>query len=496
MSSAITPPLWKLQFQLAGGSRRLAPTVTAYVAIVCVAALGWRRLAAGSPLNVVTATMLNVLAGLQSALLVLGGANAIYRALLRDYQTRMSESHRLSPMSAMSMALGYLLGAAQPLVLAGVNVAIGVVLCFLSSFPVGHWFIANGCLLAAALNIWLMVIINGLGLAKPLSPAGAIVLLSLTGAICLSVPVLGVFTSAYIGYLGVGLVWGTVKASQANALVIVPVQCVLIGLWAWLAARRYRRPDLPVFNALGGSLLVLFWITIGCVGIRVAAGGQFVPATFGSELTSVQWIVTMLTMSALLIWAIAGTVECRVAVERGREPRDRTDRIDDRAYAIMAPIVAGAIGILIVSTDELGRITTTTGATWKPLAATLATLVFATLTARGVFRFALSRSRPSKVWGIILVALAWILPVIAEPVRFTYAQAMKLPYAPTILFAASPIGVMLACWSEYFAARVDVGLAVQFVLALAANLWLARRTGFSRPAPVTLESQPAASGPA
>lgn len=486
MSGAINPPLWKLQIQLAGGASKIVTIVTVYVAVACVAAFGWRRLAYGVPLNVVTATMLSVLAGLQSAFLVLGGANAIYRALLRDYQTRMSESHRLSPMSATSMALGYLLGAAQPLALAAVNLPVGVVLCFLSDFPVSRWLIANGCLLVGALNIWMLVIINGVGLTKPLSPAGAVVLLGLAGAVCLPIPVLGVFTSAYACYVGGGLVWGTITPSQANALVIVPVQCVLIGLWLWLAVRRYRRPDLPVFNALGGSLLVLLWVTIGCIGIRVAATDPSLSASLGSELLIVQWVTTILTMLAVLVWCIAGTVECRLAIDRGREPRGPTDRVNDLVYAVLAPVVAVAICFAIVVGEASERIVAVTAQVWKPHAATMATLVLAAVTARGVLTFFLSRSKPSRVTGLLIVALLWLLPMIAEPVRFSYAIAFDQTYAPTPFFAGSPIGAVLACWAPPLAVRLDAGLAIQLALALVANMWFAQ---LIRPAPVTQSSQ-------
>ena len=90
--------------------------------------------------------MVNVMLGIQAALLVLHGCNAIHRVLLRDYQTRMFESHRLTPMSNHAVVLGYLIGGGgHPLMMFGVNLVFGTILSFLGSSRRGFGCAATPC---------------------------------------------------------------------------------------------------------------------------------------------------------------------------------------------------------------------------------------------------------------------------------------------------------------------------------------------------------------
>ena len=104
-------PMWRVQYQLLGGFRRLSAIVLVCAVVLVAGIFGLRRLGMPDPFTAVAGTALNFRTGIQVFLLILGGCQAVYRAMLRDHEGKMKESHRLTPMSNITVVLGYLFGS-------------------------------------------------------------------------------------------------------------------------------------------------------------------------------------------------------------------------------------------------------------------------------------------------------------------------------------------------------------------------------------------------
>ena len=112
MSERIQLPIamWRLQYNLLGGNRRMIGGAGVYALALIVGAYGCRRVFGDESLADVASTMIKVLAAIQIFIAVLVGCNAVHRASLRDFESKMIESHRLTPMTSVTVVLGYLFG--------------------------------------------------------------------------------------------------------------------------------------------------------------------------------------------------------------------------------------------------------------------------------------------------------------------------------------------------------------------------------------------------
>lgn len=147
-------PVWQLQYQLLGGSRRLIALLVGSVAILTIAIVATHRLSQ-MPFIRISRPVLMFLAGIQMFVTVLAGCNAIHRAMLRDYQSKMLESHRLTPMSNLAVVMGYLLGAPlHTIALFFVFTATGAVVSRFGGRPVDVWIFGNLLLLSGTMMLW------------------------------------------------------------------------------------------------------------------------------------------------------------------------------------------------------------------------------------------------------------------------------------------------------------------------------------------------------
>ena len=163
--------MWRVQYELLGGRRRMLAIAAICMIVLVAGSLGFREVVLHEPPAKVAGWMLNALASIQTIVVILGGCNAVYRAMLRDHDTKMIESHRLTPMSNMTVALGYLLGSTlQILVVFLVILTFGSVLTSLAGYSVVDWIYGNVFLLNGAVTLWSIVVLSGLHLSKPINP--------------------------------------------------------------------------------------------------------------------------------------------------------------------------------------------------------------------------------------------------------------------------------------------------------------------------------------
>ena len=479
-------PLWHVQFQLLGGLRRLIVLPLAAVLILTVAIYATHRLSQ-MPFVRISRYVLWFLAGLQMFVTVLAGCNAIHRAMLRDYQNKMMESHRLTPMSNLATVLGYLLGAPlHTLVLFLVFTATGMVVSRIGNKPVDVWVLGNLLLLSGTVMLWSGAVFLGMRQEKPLNPTPFVVGFAALSAPLAAVPALGLLTGVYAGWLGLWLMVGTLAVPPDAAIVVVVVSLAYTIFWVSAAAVKYRRPDLPALTGARGLFLLGMSLIIGTGGIvafkYIAINTSSLGEFYRPGLVRTQWLVTMIGALLLAAVAVGGSVKCRVLESRGTSLRGRSDRMSPLTIAILSAFMICAIMAGVGSTiwrgflpgiesdllrDNMALYARVWG--WTTAACLLATLTFRSLLEIGFRSF----SSP-KILVFVFLAVAWAAPPMLDAALRESMREMHAFGDYSWVTAASPPGMLGAIWI-----RLDVPLwpgAVAQLVVLVGLAFVARRT--------------------
>jgi len=452
-------PMWRVQYQLLGGSRRIFGTLAISLTVLIVAVAGIRRLFMQESFGVICDWALYFLGPIQCVVLVLGGCNAVYRALLRDYESRMIESHRLTPMSNLAVVLGYLFGATlQILPLWATLFLCGFVFSKLAStLTVMPWIAGNLSILNGAITLWSAVIFFGMRPEKPFNPSGVLI-----GAASLTVPLAllpgaGILVSVYPILLGIWIMNGRIPVSREAMLTIAFINLGFTLFWILAAATKYRRPDLPALNGVRGLVLLLVAMVVSTVGIvafeRATAG-------FGRRQMNLpdgsagQWIATMIGGLLLAAVPIAGAVRCRVLGTRGTALRGWGDRVNPGLVALLgAALVCGVMATLGVTVWrdifpqflEEQRRSSLIGSAWLHSAAAC---VVGTLSLMLIFQIGYSMMRSPKFLVLLFLVLLWAVPPLVDFARATYVQEElgKKEMVFSWLMGCSPPGTIMAVW--------------------------------------------------
>ncbi len=476
--------LWRVQYQLLGGHRRMFTIGVVYSALLVLGAFGFRRMMIDEKLTTVAAWMLNGLAAIQIFVVVLGGCNALYRAMLRDYESKMIESHRLTPMSNIAVVLGYLFGATLQIVaLFLANLVFGTALTGLAGFSIPDWICGNLFLLNGAVTLWSMVLLSGMRLAKPISPAPFIIgAAALGNAGVLVLPALGLMLSAYPVVFGFQIITGTVSGAAVEVATVAGINVILTVFWLSAAAAKYRRPDLPALNAGRGLMLLALCLVFGTGGMVAYASDRLasVPFSHDPELIVGQWVATMILGLLVALPAIAGAVQCRALIQHGSTLRGWADRVPPVATALIAAglicLIMGAIGFPVWETllgDGTG------GRLWG---VSVAVCALAMLTARAVYMGARSVHRKPVIRGTTFLLLLWAIPAVVDFVRAQAAADFWKPAGYSWLLGCSPAGTLIATWA-HLPIRIWPGAIVQCFVAgfLTVLAWWVTRHSRSSP---------------
>ncbi|MHC4695601.1 MAG: hypothetical protein ACYTFA_02535 [Planctomycetota bacterium] len=467
-------PMWRVQYELLGGHRRMLAIGAICMTVLVAGSFGFRQTLLHESLTVVAGWMLDGLAVIQIAVVVLGGCNAVYRAMLRDYDTKMIESHRLTPMSNMTAALGYLFGSTfQILAVFLVILTFGSVLTSLAGYRVVDWIYGNVFLLNGAVTLWSMVALSGLRLAKPINPVPVIVGAAVLGYVWLVVvPAAGLLLCAYPAVIGFQIITGASTLTPQAVGILGGVNLVMTAFWLSAAAAKYRRPDLPALNTLRGLLLLAMWVVLGTAGIVLYASGRFagIPIPRGDGLILIQWLATMILSLVVALPAIAGAVECRMLIRRGSSMRGWSDRVPAVVTAaIAAALICGVMGAAgkyvwrgIDSEYEPGM-------QWVY---SVSACFLATFTARAVFLVGYSLGKKRRALATIFLLVLWAAPPLIDLIRAIAAVEFDRPFALTSLLGFSPAGTIAGAWADV---RISLwpGLLTQGVvtIALTAIAW-------------------------
>ncbi len=487
-------PMCRVQYQLQGGNTRMLVTAIVCAALLTFGFLGFRRLFHDEPLASVADWSLIFLAGMQMLVAVFGGCNAVHRATLRDYETKMIESHRLTPMSNISVALGYLFGSTlQTMVVYIMVIGFGVVLTVWATSGLNAWLQGNLLILAGAVMLWAIVVFAGMRPAKPISPAGPLIGIAAVGNIGLvALPGVGLLVGAYAIIGGITTITSGSGTGAGGVGALVFVAMLLTVFWLTAAAAKYRRPDLPALNAFRGLMLLAIWLVFATLGIAAQAfisTGSFFP--IDDEIIRNQWVATMILSLVVALVPLNGVVACRLLISRGALPRGRWDRASDLVVAfVAAAMICLAMGLIGIERcqEDVPRWLSLDGAIDPCVLLWLLTGVVclsALLSARGLFVLSYGLlGKPRLIAGLVL-ALAWGGPSGAALVIAEATHVYNEPLEVGWLFGCSPVGSLVTLWTD-LETPLAPGLTLQVLLAAVATLaawYVGRRRFAQRPDP-------------
>jgi len=484
----------RVQYHLLGGHWRMLLIAVIYLGVAVIGSVSFRRILRNEPLAAIVGWLVTGLTGIQVLAAVFGGCSAVHRAMLRDYETKMIESHRLTPMSNVSVALGYLFGSTlQVLLLMLLNVAIGCVLVALEGRPVSHWLWGNLVLWIGAVSLWAATVFMGLRSGKPLSPAPALIGIAMVTVPAMFLPGAGLFLGTYAVVFAVWVLTGSITVATPALFFVVLISFILGIFWVSCAAARYRRPDLPALNAVRGLLLLVFWLVVATAGIIAYEhiAPRFAVQFYAENHLLHQWVATMILSLVFGAVAVSGAVECELLVVRGAAPRRWTDRVSSEATCLIAALLIWAVLMGVgwpVWVPDIWKPWGTLPplALTSPWVVTFGACVLAMLTIRGVMAVVYPKLTAGKLMVGLFVIIAWGGPPGADSLRAVYLSDFGEDPVPSFLTGCSPAGSIAGAWYDASFPRLP-GLLVQAVLAVLTTFlaWRMNRrsaTGTAEPA--------------
>jgi hypothetical protein len=467
-------PVWIVQFHLSGGARRLSTVLAATIAILVFGTLVTRRLAIDQPFSTVAGWITVFLAWAQSGILVFFGSNMIFRAVSRDADSKMIESHRITPMADFGVTFGYLLGPTIQALAVFVTVGIGgAIVSLLGQAPLGAWAVGHVVLLAACLNVWALVIFIGMKPPKPINPGGLIVAAATLSMPISFVPGIAFLLNLYGVFYGAFLLAGRATPNTVLVFIVLGISIAMTFFWLAVAAVKYRRPDLPALGSYRGLILLTITCIVGTIGLTLfdEVRRRFVPMGGTESVIEVQWIASLFSAILLASVPIASAVQTRMLAARGSALRGSGDRMSE---------------LLVVLLCALVILTTTAGLGWKcwrtviPAAVTshgireiwfwtaIATVI-ALLTLCPLFVLVQRFAKSANALIGLFVVLAWALPPVSDLARAEHFREYSEPVEFSLLFGSSPAGTIIAAWTA-MPIPLFPGIIVQAVLMFA--LWI------------------------
>ena len=469
----LTNPIWWIQVHLLGGWRRILGFGCAYPAIMLACTLAYRRMERQASMASLCSDLLYALSILQAAIILVGGCTAISRAIARDMQTQMIESHRLSAMDALGTMWGYLLGPTLTVLLVwGMGVLYGVVLCARGGLAAGDWLAGSGLLLLSCLCVWSLVVFAGIAAQKRTNVGAAII-----GAVLLGqywvvfIPGAGLFLGIYPVLTSYWLTQGRSRAFGAGISIMVFTCVAMLFIWIMAAARKYRHPQQCSFSSIAALGLLVVWLVVTVLGIHhFDSLGVASPTTQGWG--QVHFITALL--ATLLIGIIPLHSLALTEIRRIRSGVSGTWK--DRAWPIVFPmavvlLICGILGIRDIPNFVIdGRVCPTNLrdagiARWWP---TALALLFGLLAIGGLLRRAYATRKTALFLCSLFIVFVWAGPIVGDAIWANWKRETSNLYNAGIplswIFGSSPPGTVVVAWVN-LAITPWPGLAVQAIIA-------------------------------
>lgn len=464
-------PMWRIQYQLLGGHRRMGGIVLVTAFALFAGALGIQRISNIS-LAVVLGGALTILTWVQVGVVLFGGCNAIHRAVQRDFDSRMVESHRLSPMSSFGVVMGYLFGPTlQVLALFALFTFAGAIACYLAGVPVDSWVLGNLALIVGTLPIWSVAVFFGQRTTKPFNPIPILMGAGALTWVLVYLPAGAFLLNIYPVVIGIWYMAHQASLNGAAIAVSITGSGLYTMYWIYIAAIKFRRPDLPALNGLRGLALVLVTMIFGAIGLLILSLPD-VPARLlirDADTHAAQWIGTMVTGLLLCFVVISGTVQSRLLGQRGTALRSRWDRMPAWIVVILA-VAAVIVPMLLIGT-QLQRIPASRffqldmpdefRTAW--LLCTAAMLISAWSAASLIeigHRLMKSARLPIFLYCLLIMGG----PPLFDSIRAEILREGGTSLSYSWVIGCSPVGVMIATWTGV-EVPLAPGLALQTVFA-------------------------------
>ena len=488
-------PLFWMHFRLTGAWRNNLAITIAYVGLFLLGAgmayrltdsIDWGRVSAGCMGCV---TMIQVAVGL---LLV---PSAIRKAVLRDFQNGMIESHRLSPMSGAKIVVGYMTGApvlSGCLLLASLLLGTAFALHVardLTTVVLSGWYVLQACLFCLVFMVSALSLLVALGTSGKMDVLTVGVLGTVFGgwAIVPFIPGVALVTGVITG----GTIWkmlfgaGTpMVTGSAGGIVAAAAGQIAFGLvFLWAASRKVRSPERAMFGVGLGLLLAALWATTLVVGTAAMPAGHWLIVDYG-DISVAQRVASIGTLLLVALFPLTGA-----AVERFH--CDRTAAFGVRAkpglgrVAPLVPIVVGLLAVLtlvlmirIQDANAAGAMYAVadpaSGGIKRAVPAALAALVLSCWTDFTLIYFAVTRGMRLFRWLLLSTLVLKLLPVLAGVGAAAAAEEFggSAEFADVHFVGLSPIGTLIL--SALPRGNPWPGLVGQVLLA-AGTSWLAWR---------------------
>lgn len=314
-------PTARVSFTLGGGWRISLAALIAYFGLAAVLSGVVYSNATPADYSAISGVFLMLVTLLQGAFVLLVATTAIRTAVLRDFDTGMLESHRLTPLSSRNLVLGYLVGPPlQALVLFGGGLVLGGFYAanytppFGFSAPdAGDWYYGQGCLLMVGLLVASLVLLTALSTAGKTNLIVMLLIVAVIGGwlVVPLVPGMALATGVLstLNFLGSFAGYPNMIGSSATMPWTLSIQFLLIVILLLAACRKVRAPHAPAFSVPLGIALLLVW------GVALVVGWQMIQSVswFADRDTPVlaQWVASVGFFLLIALVSLAGVAGVR-----------------------------------------------------------------------------------------------------------------------------------------------------------------------------------------
>jgi hypothetical protein len=270
-------PLWWVHLKMSGGWRGSLLLAGGFFVLVIFFYVLSLKLGDPEEQGTKDTIWLAIMTGAEALFLTMVAPGAIRKSVLRDFQSGMIESHRLTPMSNWRIVMGYMTG---PTMQAAMLCAVGLVLGTYFSAKLGSsanvgvilatrvwvlgWYIVLGTFLAVAFMLCAFTLLTSIASAGKTNVVGVMILVGIFGGwmVIFVVPGLSLVLGVMTGMTVLDLLGGKVGlsgTSPGTAAVAALLQVTLGVLFLNAACGKLRRPEGAIFTVEQALLLGALW---------------------------------------------------------------------------------------------------------------------------------------------------------------------------------------------------------------------------------------------
>ncbi|MBI5866541.1 MAG: hypothetical protein HZB38_18905 [Planctomycetes bacterium] len=501
-------PLWWVHLQMAGRLRGLAILGGAFLAVIFLFHSLSYKLADARDAGKLSAVWLGIMTVAEGLFLLVLAPGAIRRAVQRDFQSGMIESHRLTPMSNWRIVLGYLIGpTAQAAVLFAAGLLVGTYFAAESAAGlqlgaaltarvwIGGWILVIATFLAVAIMFSSFVLLTGIATSGKTNVIGVVIAIGVFGGwmVVFAVPGLGLLLGVFGGGALLDAIFfrsGAVSVDPRTAMLTAPLQLVFAGIFLNAACGKLRRPERAIFGIWQAVVLLVVWGLTLVVGLAQLDTYAPLFGEFGSG-ASIQIICSIAAFMLVAFFASRAAAVDLLLADRAAAHGERPPAGHTRSRIGVPILLAGLTWLALAAMIR-----------WTPaevmdsavLGWTANRVALLSVCAAFFLSFAIDFGwlYITAVWGmrpmicVLLLAVGLkAIPIVADLALFAaFTESSHSPWTGWgYLTALSPIGTLMLLNAD-LDNRLWIGLAVQAAVLFAtiAVFQLARRRTLSPPA--------------